>query len=147
MQLIYAQSLDDLSSMDLYMMLKLRQDIFIIEQDCIYNDLDNYDPLCEHLLLKDGTNVVACARIVPENTKFNQLSIGRVAVHKEYRRQGLGKEMMLKALEVLSKKNIDTVIIEAQSYLMAFYESLGFHKISEAYTVDGISHHKMIYRY
>lgn len=147
MQWIHARSLDDLSSEDLYKMLKLRQDIFIIEQECIYDDIDNIDLVCEHLLLKDDTDVIACSRIVPENRKFEHPSIGRIAVHKMYRKRGLGKEMVLKALDVIAKKNLNTVIIEAQSYLLDFYESLGFNKISEAYPVDGISHHKMIFRY
>lgn len=147
MQWIHARSLSDLSPDDLYQMLKLRQDVFIIEQECIYDDIDNIDPLCEHLLLKDGPEVIACSRIVPAKIKFEHPSIGRIAVHKEYRKRGFGKEIVQMALEILAKKNLDTVIIEAQSYLLTFYESLGFQKNSEAYPVDGISHHQMIFRY
>lgn len=147
MQWIHARSLSDLSPDDLYQMLKLRQDVFIIEQECIYHDIDNIDPVCEHLLLKDESDVIACSRIVPEKIKFEYPSIGRITVQKQYRMRGLGKKMVQQALDVLAEKNIDTVIIEAQSYLLTFYESLGFKKISEAYPVDGISHHKMIFRY
>ncbi|MDX1640616.1 MAG: GNAT family N-acetyltransferase [Balneolaceae bacterium] len=147
MQWIHALSMDDLSVLDLYKMLKLRQDIFIIEQDCIYDDIDNIDPFCEHLLLKDGNKVIACSRIVPAGKKFDDPSIGRIAVDKNYRGRSLGKKLVQKSLDILSKTNTDAVIIEAQSYLLAFYESLGFQKTSDAYPVDGIPHNKMIYQY
>lgn len=147
MQWIHARSMADLSAFDLYQMLKLRQDIFIIEQECIYDDIDNIDPICEHLLLKDGDLTIACTRIVPAGNKFDNPSIGRIAVQKNYRKRGIGKEMIQKALEILSTKNAEIVIIEAQSYLLDFYKSLGFQKVSDRYLVDGIPHIKMIFRY
>lgn len=147
MQWIHAGSIEELSSHDLYRILKLRQDIFIIEQDCIYADIDDVDFFSEHLYLKDEDLVIACSRIVPAHKKFDVPSIGRIAVHKNYRKKGLGKELVQRSLDILSKKNIDTVIIEAQSYLQAFYESMGFQKSSEPYDVDGISHIKMNFHY
>lgn len=147
MEWIYARSMKEFSANDLYSMLKLRQDIFIIEQKCIYEDIDNIDPKCEHLLVKEDNKIVGCCRIVPASIKFKHPSIGRVAVHKAYRKKGFGKKLVLKSLEILSERNTDSVIIEAQSYLLDFYESLGFTAISEAYPVDGISHHKMIFHY
>lgn len=148
MQWIHAGSMEEISAPDLYQILKLRQDIFVIEQDCIYQDIDNIDPFCEHLFLKDEDLVIACSRIVPTQKKFDVPSIGRIAVHKKYRKKGLGKELVQRSLDILSKKNnIDSVIIEAQSYLQIFYESLGFKRISEPYDVDGISHIKMNFNY
>lgn len=147
MQWIHAKSMADYSALDLYQMLKLRQDIFIIKQECIYNDIDNIDPFCEHLLLKEGDLAIACTRIVPAGKKFDDPSIGRIAVHKRYRKRGIGKEMIQKALAILSTKNAKTVVIEAQSYLLDFYESLGFRQVSDQYLVDGIPHIKMAFRY
>lgn len=143
MKWIHFKNFDDLSTLDLYQMLRLRQDIFIIEQDCVYDDIDDIDPYCEHLLLKDKNNVVGCSRIVPAHKKFEHPSIGRIAIDKKYRGKGLGKKIVQKSIQLLSKKNTETIIIEAQSYLQAFYESMGFEQISESYMVDGIPHIKM----
>lgn len=143
MQWIHSEYFENLSPLDLYQILRLRQNVFIIEQECIYNDIDNLDPLSEHLLLKNESDVIGCLRIVPEQIKFDHPSIGRVAVHKEYRRNGLGKELVQRSMDILSKRDTEIVIIEAQRYLKEFYESLGFRQISESYTVDGIPHIKM----
>lgn len=147
MQWIHAQILDELSTHELYQMLRLRQDVFIVEQECIFSDIDNVDPLCEHLLLKIDNDIIGCSRIVPPGKIFEHPSIGRIAVHKEYRGKGLGKKIVEKSLKILSETGTENVIIEAQTYLLAFYKSLGFNTISEAYPVDGISHNKMIYRF
>lgn len=147
MEWVHTRKMENLSASDLYKMLKLRQDIFIIEQQCIYDDIDNIDPYCEHLLLKDENEVIGCSRIVPANKKFNEPSIGRIAVHIDYRKRGFGKLIVQESLDILSRRRIDTVIIEAQNYLLSFYESMGFKKIGDNYPVDGIIHSKMIYRF
>lgn len=143
MQWIHASNLEEISAGDLYQILKLRQDIFIIEQDSIYSDIDNIDPHSEHIFLKDDENVIAYSRIVPAGKKFDHPSIGRIVVRKSCRGAGFGKEIVQRSLNVLSERGVDTVLIEAQSHLQTFYESLGFKKISAPYPVDGISHIKM----
>lgn len=127
-------------AIDLYRVLKQRQDIFIIEQDCIYNDIDTLDLVSRHLLLYDNNSLVAYCRIVPEGKKFDVPSIGRVIVNSDYRNLGKGKELMEKALDQLREENVSKVVIEAQEYLEKFYNSLGFLKRSEPYDVDGINH-------
>lgn len=131
---------DQFEAIDLYRVLKLRQDIFIIEQDCIYDDIDTLDLSSRHILLYDNDSLVAYCRIVPEGIKFDAPSIGRVIVNPIYRRTGKGKELMLKALDLLSGENATRGIIEAQVYLEKFYQSLGFCKRSKPYDVDGINH-------
>ena len=127
-------------AIDLYRVLKLRQDVFIIEQDCIYDDIDTLDTVSRHLLLFDEDSLVAYCRIVPEGKKFDAPSIGRVIVDPKYRNSGKGKELMIKALGLLKKESISRVVIEAQEHLEKFYQSLGFQKRSEPYDVDGINH-------
>lgn len=127
-------------AIDLYRVLKLRQDIFIIEQDCIYDDIDTLDLVSRHLLLYDNETLVAYCRIVPGGVKFDTPSIGRVIVNPNYRSLGKGKELMKKVLELLSEENVSKVAIEAQVYLERFYQSFGFLKRSDPYDVDGINH-------
>lgn len=134
------QEFDQFEAIDLYRVLKLRQDIFIIEQDCIYDDIDTLDLISRHILHFDNDSLVAYCRIVPEGKRFDAPSIGRVIVNPHYRSLGKGKELMKKTLEILKGENVSRVVIEAQVYLERFYESLGFLKRSEPYDVDGINH-------
>lgn len=131
---------DQFEAVDLYRVLKLRQDVFIIEQDCIYDDIDTLDLFSRHLLLYDNESLVAYCRIVPEGAKFDAPSIGRVIVNPDYRSLGKGRVLMEKALELLRGESVSKVIIEGQVYLERFYHSLGFQKKSEPYDVDGIKH-------
>lgn len=147
MQWIHATDMQEISVSNLYQILKLRQDIFIIEQDCIYDDIDNIDPDSEHIFLKNNDQILAYSRIVPAGKKFACPSIGRIVVNKTYRGKGYGKEIIQRSLKILSERNADTVLIEAQSHLQAFYKSLGFKKVSDIYSVDGISHIKMMYEF
>jgi len=133
----------NLSVSELYDALKLRADIFVVEQTCIYPDLDNKDtvPNAHHLLGYKGSSLVAYARILPAKVSYNNVSFGRVAVSDKYRNTGLGKALMKQILthcELLwPGQNID---IGAQVYLQAFYESGGFTPVSDVYLEDGIAH-------
>jgi ElaA protein len=138
---------DQFEAIDLYRVLKLRQDVFIIEQDCIYEDIDLIDLASEHILLYDQESLVGYCRIVPEGEKFDTPSIGRVIVNPAYRGSGKGKLLMERALGLLRERSVPKVIIEAQEYLERFYESLGFIKKSKAYEVDGIDHILMEIRF
>jgi ElaA protein len=132
-----------LSPADVYNILKLRQDVFIIEQNCIYDDIDGIDLFSEHVMIYDENILAAYSRIVPAGAKFDEISIGRIVVHPQYRGMGLGKEIVNKSLDILGKREAKCVTIEAQCYLENFYRSLGFEKISEPYDVDGIPHIEM----
>lgn len=92
MQWIYTTDMQEISAADLYQILKLRQDIFIIEQNCTYNDIDNIDPDSEHIFLKNEEQIIAYSRIVPAGKKFDHPSIGRILVHKSFRNHSEGKD-------------------------------------------------------
>ena len=143
MQWIHVSNLQELSAIDLYQILKLRQDVFIIEQDCVYNDIDNLDQDSEHIFLKTDNDVIAYARLVPADIKFEHPSIGRIVIRESFRGKGHGKELIQRSITILTERGVKTVVIEAQSHLQKFYTSFGFQKTSEPYDVDGILHVKM----
>ena len=135
---------DKLTPNELYDVVKLRLEVFIGEQGCSYEDLDDRDKEASHVFLYDADNVVAYCRILDAGVAYDETSIGRVCVHKNYRNQGLAREMMQKAMEYVKDENKDNQIkISAQSYILPFYESLGFEAISEPYLEEGIEHRKM----
>lgn len=136
----YITQFDKLEPIDLYNFLKLRQDIFIIEQNCIYDDIDSIDQECEHLMLYENDILVAYSRIAPEKRKFDCTSIGRIVVNRHYRGKGVGRQMIKKVIQIIQERGEKLIKIEAQEYLQNFYESLDFIKISDPYDVDGIKH-------
>lgn len=134
-----------LSSRQVYDILKLRQEVFIIEQDCIYDDIDGYDPEAQHLCGYMEQVLVAYARIFGPGLKFKEASIGRIVVNPEKRSHGLGKELVTRANEYCRQNYEDTAIrIEAQSHLQKFYNELGYRSVGNIYPVDGIDHIQMI---
>jgi len=146
MNWIHHDTFDSISTLELYEILKLRQDVFVIEQDCIYEDIDNLDQASEHLVLKEQNILAAYARIVPADVKYKEYSIGRVIVNPAYRGFGLGKKLVLKSLEILKERQISVVRIEAQAHLRKFYHDLGFKDDGEIYELDGILHIEMLNR-
>ena len=142
-------SFDELSLHDLYEILKIRQAIFVVEQDCAYQDADDLDQFSWHLIgWREGTNkkkIVAYLRVVFPGEKFPEPSIGRVLVTPESRKRGLGKKLTIKAIACITDKYPNTAIrISAQQYLERFYSELGFKTVSEAYKEDGIPHIEML---
>jgi ElaA protein len=133
----------DLTPSLLYKVLKLRQDVFIIEQNCIYDDIDDVDPYCDHLCLLEGDKLIGYSRIVPAGKKFKYPSIGRIIVSPEERGNSYGRHLIRKSLEILNSQGAEKTIIEAQSHLKNFYESEGFIAEGKDYDVDGIPHVKM----
>lgn len=144
MEFIRYSGIKSMPSIDLHDILKLRQDIFIIEQTCFYDDIDGRDPQSHHLLLKDLDKLAAYSRIVPPGNKFTEVSIGRIVVHKDYRGQGLGRKIVSESLEWVQQMGFKMVRIEAQAHLQKFYSELGFEPASEIYEEDGIPHLQMI---
>lgn len=135
----------ELSTEELYQILRLRSEVFVVEQDCVYQDIDNKDQKALHVLGVKNGQVVAYTRIFKPGDYFENTSIGRVVVSPDERQYGYGKEIMkasLQAIEARFPKN--TVEISAQSYLLKFYNDLGFTSFGDEYLEDGIPHTRMI---
>lgn len=133
-----------MSPSELYDILKLRQDIFIVEQNCVYDDIDGLDGASQHLLLKIDNELVAYSRIVPPKVKFDEISIGRILVRESFRGSGYGKKIIMESIKHIAKNSHKSVRIEAQAYLLQFYEDLGFNVAGETYILDGIPHLQMV---
>jgi ElaA protein len=139
---------NDLTTRQLYDIMALRQEVFIVEQNCPYQDADGKDLLSWHLMYYDGGRLVAYTRLLPKGVSYpDYSSIGRVVNSPSVRGTGIGKVLMLRSIELCrSLFPDDRVKIGAQSYLLRFYESLGFESTGEEYLEDGIPHTKMILR-
>ena len=135
---------DDLSAAELYNILRLRSEVFVVEQNCVYLDLDNKDQDCHHLMgLMDG-QLIAYTRLVPPGVSYEYPSIGRVVTSPSARRGGFGRSLMEKSIEQTKQLYGDAPIrIGAQLYLQSFYTSLGFLTSSDIYLEDGIEHIEM----
>lgn len=130
---------------ELYNVLQLRSDIFVVEQDCVYLDLDGKDEKAIHVIGLKDAKVVAYTRIFKPGDYFDQASIGRVAVHKEYRKYGYGKVIIQESIKAVKELfNTNEILISAQAYLEKFYNDLGFKTIGDGYLEDGIPHIRMI---
>jgi ElaA protein len=136
----------DLSPHKLYEILKRRQEIFIVEQNCLYVDCDDKDQNAHHVLLLDGETVVAASRVLAPGISYTEYSsIGRVVVKDTYRGQGLGKKIMEEAILLTQKLYPSTDIkISSQCYATGMYEKVGFTQVGESYMEDGIPHIGMI---
>jgi ElaA protein len=136
---------DDLSPRQVHDLYRLRIEVFVIEQDCVFQDVDGADPKCWHLLGYDGPELVAYCRLVPAGVKFPEPSIGRVITAMSLRGTGAGKALMRQALACASKLWPGKAIrIGAQARLERFYNEFGFDKASEPYDEDGIVHIEML---
>lgn len=141
----------DLSVDELYEALKLRCAIFVIEQNCNYQDMDDKDQDSYHLLGYDPEKnmagrkqLVAYTRILPKGLSYKEASIGRVVVDKNFRGKGSGVALMKKAIEETKRLfNTNEIVISAQCYLEKFYGDLGFKSEGESYLEDDIPHIKM----
>ncbi|MBN3582490.1 GNAT family N-acetyltransferase [Algoriphagus aestuarii] len=139
------KSFAELSNYELYNILKLRNEVFVVEQNCVYQDADNKDLKGDHLMIKGEDGLLAYARILPPGVSYKEVSIGRVVSHPKARRMGVGKELMKKALEFIQEKyGACRVRISAQTYLKVFYASFGFETVGEVYLEDGIEHVEMV---
>lgn len=138
------RSFQALTNQELYAILQLRNEVFVVEQNCVYQDADNKDELSYHLLGIVDQTIVAYCRILPPGILFNDASIGRVVTSPNYRNYGYGRELMKVAVEkALTQFNCTSITIGAQLYLERFYEGQGFIRISEPYLEDNILHIKM----
>lgn len=135
---------DALSGRDVHDLLALRSEIFVVEQQCIYQDVDGNDLLGTHLSGRRDGVLVAYLRVLPAGTRFARTSIGRVVVHQSERGTGLGRALMNEALARIEADGPVPLKLSAQAHLQAFYESVGFTATDERYDEDGIPHVAMI---
>ena len=138
----------ELSTLELYQILQLRSEVFVIEQEILYQDMDNKDLSSHHLMGYQNGELVAYARLLPEGISYQgYCSIGRVCTKISVRTCGYGKMLMNQA--IANCKTLfpaHTIKISGQSYLLRFYTELGFQAIGEEYLEDGIPHWAMIYQ-
>ncbi|MEQ6377926.1 GNAT family N-acetyltransferase [Bacillaceae bacterium S4-13-56] len=140
------KSFNELSNDELYQIMKARVEIFVVEQECPYPELDGHDQVSQHLYGIEDGQIAVYARLVPKNTKYKEASIGRVIVTQPFRGRGYGHQLMEKSVEFLTKEWNETVIkLQAQEHLRNFYGAHGFEVISEPYMDDGIPHVDMLY--
>lgn len=141
----HTKAFDELTTDELYEIMQLRVNVFVVEQNCPYPELDGKDKSCLHLYATSGQQIVAYARIVPPGLSYPQISIGRVITHPDFRKEGLGKQLIGHAIDKIEEEfGIQDIQIGAQCYLNTFYQSFGFKPVSEQYLEDGIPHVDMI---
>jgi ElaA protein len=136
----YQLSLDEL-----YRILQLRSEIFVVEQECVYQDLDFQDQKSLHVFSIKNKKIITYTRIFKPGDYFKEASIGRVIVDEKQRKFGYGHDLMKASIKVVQEKfNTSEITISAQVYLKKFYESHGFKKVEKEYLEDGIPHIKMV---
>ncbi len=145
---IYDSEFNGLTVETLYQLIRLRLDVFVVEQNCPYQDLDNKDTLAStrHIYIKEDGHVIACARCLAPGVTFDQYpAIGRVVVAPDYRRQHYARAIMQRAIHICRQYWPDTPVkLAAQVYAMGLYQGLGFRAIGEPYEEDSIAHQDMI---
>ena len=142
---IRTKSFSELNTKELYMILQLRSEVFVVEQQCIYQDIDNKDEKALHVLGFKDNRIVAYTRIFKPGAYFDQPSIGRVAVSENERSNGFGYQIMKASIQEIEKRFKRTEIkISAQTYLKDFYNNLNFYQAGNGYMEDGIPHIAMI---
>jgi len=135
---------NELSLSELYTLLKRRSHVFVVEQNCVYQDIDGKDQKALHLLGEFKHEIVAYARLFKAGDYFENASIGRVVIHPDYRSKKWGHEMMQQAISAIEQNfNTKNITISAQLYLKKFYESHDFVQTSEMYLEDDIPHIEM----
>ncbi len=135
----------ELNPHELYAYLQLRSEVFVVEQNCVYQDLDDKDQASLHVFVRQENKLVACARIVPAHTSYPDISIGRVIVSEAYRKQQLGHELMRYCIEQIhSRFGPQKIVLSAQAHLQNFYKKHNFVPTGAIYLEDGIPHIHMI---
>ncbi len=142
---IFTKSFKDLSREELYQLLQLRSEVFIVEQECAYQDVDGKDDVALHVLGYEGDELVAYTRFFPPGVYDDTARIGRVVVRKTHRGKSLGVDIMKGTMEAIEQQlNTDKMSLSAQTYLIRFYRDMGFRETGEEYLEDGIPHVLMV---
>lgn len=136
---------EELTSTELYTIMQLRNEVFVVEQNCVYQDADDKDQASFHLCGWDEGELVAYTRIIPQGISYAEASIGRVVTSPAYRNTGAGRQLMKVSInQCFSEFKCSSIKIGAQVYLTTFYQSFGFIPCSNKYLEDGIPHIEMI---
>ena len=139
------KTFSELTITELYQILQLRSEVFVVEQDCVYQDVDGKDQKSLHVFGIKNNKIVAYTRIFKPGDYFKNASIGRVVVAAEERKFGYGHDLMKASIKAVKTHfKVEEITISAQVYLKKFYESHGFKQVGEDYLEDGIPHIKMI---
>lgn len=142
---VIIKSFEELTPQELYRVLQLRSEIFVVEQNCVYQDMDDKDQKAFHVLGMKNGNIVAYTRIFKQGDYFEYASIGRVMVSQKERQHKYGYDIMNTSIEAVNDYfNATKIKIGAQCYLKKFYNNLGFKEVGEEYLEDGIPHIHMI---
>ena len=138
---VFVKSFEELSKLELYKILRLRAEVFIVEQDCVYQDVDDKDQKALHVLLKKSEDIIGYTRLFWPGDYFKEASIGRVVISKEERHSNYGSQLMKASILAVSEKMKEKKIkISAQTYLKKFYNNLDFFESGKEYLEDGIPH-------
>lgn len=144
---ITIKKMSELSSTDMYKILKKREEVFIVEQNCPYPDCDGKDFDSYHMICDIDGEIVAYLRILPKGLSYSEVSLGRVLVDKSHRGHGYGLQMVKSAVEFIENILCENEIrISAQLYLVNFYSSLGFSRVGDPYEEDWLPHTEMFYK-
>ena len=139
---LHKKTFRELTVDELYELLRIRSEVFVVEQDCVYQDMDGDDQASVHLWLSDGDKIVAICRVCPAGTHMEEVSVGRVITTE--RNKGYGKRIMLEGIKAAREHfGAERIDIEAQEYARGFYEQVGFRQSSEPFILDGIPHIRM----
>lgn len=146
MLLFKVKSFNELNIFELYAILQLRIEVFVVEQHCPYQECDNKDLVSLHVLGYEQDQLVAYCRLIPTDISYsNYCSIGRVLTKKSHRKMNIGKDLMNYGINFCLNNYTNAIKISAQAYLEKFYTELGFITISEPYLEDNIPHIEMIF--
>lgn len=139
------KAFDQFTVYELYEVLKLRSEVFVVEQNCVFLDQDDKDQNCYHLMLYSDDQLVGYSRLVPAGISFTEMAIGRVVTSPSARGKGLGRKVMELAIEYCYELfGAGDIRLGAQTYALGFYSSLGFVADGETYDEDGIEHLEMV---
>ena len=138
------KTFEELNKTELYNILQLRSEVFVVEQDCVYQDIDFKDQKSLHVFACKNDKIIAYTRVFKPGDYFANSSIGRVVVADTERKHGFGHDLMKTSIEAVNKYfNVDKITISAQKYLKKFYETHQFIQVGEEYLEDGIPHIRM----
>ncbi len=142
------KSFTELGKEELYEILKLRVDVFVVEQECPYPELDGKDDIAYHLIGRNNDEIIAYSRLFLPGDYFKEAAIGRVIVKEEYREKKIGTVMLEVSVDFLiDEKGARDIKLSAQNHLRKFYGKHGFEPVSEVYLEDGIPHIDMLRKY
>ncbi len=142
---ITIKTFQELTTLELHNLLQLRSEVFVVEQDCVYQDIDGKDLKALHVIGEKEGKVVAYTRCFEPGIYFKEAAIGRVVVEGEQRKYGYGHVIMKASVDAIKTRfNTEVIKLSAQSHLKKFYESHGFNQVGEGYLEDGIPHIAML---